>query len=131
MRSIGDEKVRDLVANYTRAWEAGDVDGVLALLTEDVLIEMPSVPTWFSGRDAASEFFRAVVFTGDHRRVRLVPTRANGQIAFGTYIQEEGADHYAPHNLTILRLRGERIAGLNAYLMPDMPARFGLPDRLD
>ncbi len=131
LRSIGDNKARALVEGYVAAWEAADVDGVVALLTEDVALEMPPIPTWYRGREDAAEFFGSELFSGDHRDIRLLPTRANGQLAFGAYNKEPGADHYTPMNLHVLQLRGDRIAEIYAFLTADMHARFGLPERLD
>ena len=107
------------------------MDGVVALLTEDVALEMPPIPTWYRGREDAAEFFGSELFSGDHRDIRLLPTRANGQLAFGAYNKEPGADHYTPMNLHVLQLRGDRIAEIYAFLTADMHARFGLPERLD
>ena len=50
LRALGDERLRELVDAYVTAWERGDVDAVVAMLTEDVTLTMPPRPTWFAGR---------------------------------------------------------------------------------
>src|SRR5918993_138292 len=69
-----------LVANFVRAWESGDVDGLVALLTTDVSVSMPPIPLESHGRDIVARFCASLI---RQRRHDLVPTRANGQPAFG------------------------------------------------
>src|SRR5438874_497495 len=88
LRSLGNDRIRDLVESYMRAWEEGDVNALVAMLTDDATITMPPCPTWFQGRDAVGRFLTVFVFARGGRRVRLVPTRANAQPAFGTYRSE-------------------------------------------
>lgn len=71
---------RVLVDRFVRAYEAGDVETLVALLTDDVLIAMPPLPHEYVGRDQATRFCRSA-FAG--REFSLVPTGANGQPAFG------------------------------------------------
>ena len=65
----------------TAAYSAGDVNGVISLMTEDVWLTMPPAPFEYQGRDVAGQ---ALTRLFGQRRYRLVPTRANGQPAFGT-----------------------------------------------
>ena len=71
------------MAKFVRAYGAGDVDTLVGLLTDDVRLSMPPIPLEYHGRDAVSRFYASVI---THRRYDLVPTRANGQVAFGTYL---------------------------------------------
>ena len=130
LRSLGDERIHDLVETYMRAWEEADVDAIVALLTDDVTITMPPCPTWFQGRDAVAEFLSVFPFAGERRRVRLVPTWANGQPAFGSYRWEEGTGAYERVSLHVLTLRGPRIHEINTFVDPALFGRFGLPERL-
>ena len=43
---------RDLVDRFTRAYQAGDVAGVVALLTEDIAVTMPPLPLEYHGRES-------------------------------------------------------------------------------
>jgi RNA polymerase sigma-70 factor (ECF subfamily) len=130
LRSLGDERIQGLVESYMRAWEEGDVDGIVALLTDDATITMPPCPTWFQGRDAVAGFLTAFAFAREGRGVRLVPTGANGQPAFGSYRWEERTGTYEPVSLHVLTLRQARIAEINTFVDPTVFARFGLPQRL-
>src|SRR6266540_2993506 len=64
-----------LVANFARAYESGDIDALIALLTDDVFVSMPPIPLEYQGRDVAARLFARIFRSG--RRVDLVPTRAN------------------------------------------------------
>ena len=74
-----------LVARFVRAYEAADLDALVALLTDDVFISMPPMPFEYEGRDAVARFCARLFGAG--RRFDLVPTRANGQPAFGAYLR--------------------------------------------
>jgi RNA polymerase sigma-70 factor (ECF subfamily) len=60
-------------------------------------------------------------------RWRVVPTRAKAQPAIGHYLLDDATGAYQPHTLSVLRLRGTRIADLVAFLRADMFGAFGLP----
>src|SRR5215218_2713892 len=47
LRSLGDERVREIVTSYIDAWERGDVDAIAAMLAEDATFAMPPYPTWW------------------------------------------------------------------------------------
>ena len=49
---------RRLLGTFAEAFEAGDVDAVLALLREDAWIRMPPEPHEYTGRAAIGEFLR-------------------------------------------------------------------------
>src|SRR5256885_16333201 len=74
-----------VVTEFVRAYESGDVDGLVALLTTDIFVSMPPIPLEYRGVDVVSRLFAAIFGSG--RRVDLVPTRANGQPAFGAYLR--------------------------------------------
>src|SRR2546430_3853868 len=58
LRSLGDEKLRQIVDAYIDAWERCDVEAVVEMLTEDASFSMPPPRTWF-GRRAADPVFLA------------------------------------------------------------------------
>ena len=78
---------RALVDRLTRAYESGDIDTLVTLLTDDVAVTMPPMPLEYYGIEQAARFLAAVTFR-DGRTYRLVETRANGQPAFGTYVRD-------------------------------------------
>jgi RNA polymerase sigma-70 factor (ECF subfamily) len=112
-----------LVAQFVRAYESGDVDALVALLTDDVCVSMPPVPLEYQGRDIVASFYASVF-----RKVRaydLVPTRANRQLAFGAYLRTPtGIRHGA--GLLVLTFAGPRICALTRFDNSVLPW-FGLP----
>jgi RNA polymerase sigma-70 factor (ECF subfamily) len=83
----GSAAERQVVEQLTTAYETADIAGLLTLLTQDVWLTMPPLPLEYHGRELAGQFFAATAFrpgwTG-----RLLPTRANGQPAFGFYVRD-------------------------------------------
>jgi RNA polymerase sigma-70 factor (ECF subfamily) len=128
LRVLGDAGLRRVVSAYVDAWERGDVDAVVSMLTEDALIAMPPMATWYRGRDAVAWFLRGWPLAGG-RRWRLLPAHASGQVAFGHYIDDEDG-RFLPHGINVLALRGPRICEITAFLTPEAFGRFGLPARL-
>jgi RNA polymerase sigma-70 factor (TIGR02960 family) len=118
---------RDLLSRLVRAFEAGDVDRIVALMTDDVWLRMPPVPLEYQGRELARRFFSHVAFRQD-RCYRLIPTRANGQPAFGVYLRDPVTDAGHAMGLFVVTLAGDRVSAItrfdNAVLF-----RFGFPGR--
>ena len=118
---------RGLVERLTQAFEASDVDGVVALLSEDVRLTMPPLPMEYHGRRSAAKFQAAMFRPG--RVFRLVATRANGQPAFGVYLRDPLTGVFHATGLLVLTLAGDRICAMtrfdNSVLVP-----FGLPRTL-
>ena len=129
LRLVGDAALRDVVRAYVDAWERGDVDAVVSMLTEDALIAMPPMATWYRGREAVAWFLAGWPLTAG-TRWRLLPVAANGQVAFGHYLQDEASGGFLPHGINVLALRGAQVSEITAFLMPEAFGRFGLPDRL-
>ena len=73
------------VGEFVRAYESGDLDALVALLTDDVFLSMPPLPLEYEGIEVATRFYATMIGSG--RRFDLVPTRANGQPAFGAYLR--------------------------------------------
>ncbi|GAB2748394.1 sigma-70 family RNA polymerase sigma factor [Amycolatopsis magusensis] len=126
LAALGDDRVRELAGRYAGAWERGDLQAIVDLLTEDARYSMPPLPEWYAGRDAVRAFLVAGPMT---RSWRFLPARANGQLAFGTYLWDEERGAYLPGGLDLLSLRGGRIAEVVSFLDADF-GRFGLPERL-
>ncbi len=128
LRSLGDERLTEIVGVYVDAWERGDVDAVVALLAEDALIAMPPLPTWYRGRRSVGAFLADRVLAGD-RPWRLAPAHANGQVAFGQYLWDPATNAFTAHGIVVLTFAGEQIAELTAFLEPRGFARFGLHEQ--
>ena len=115
-----------LVAEFVRAYESADLDAIVALLTDDVFMAMPPMPFEYVGRDVVARFSAGILRPG--RRFDLVPIRANGQPAFGTYLR--GPDGVAQGTgMFVLTLTGERICALTRFESTVYPW-FGLPEEL-
>jgi RNA polymerase sigma-70 factor (TIGR02960 family) len=118
---------RALVADFVRAYENGDVDALVDLLTTDVRLSMPPIPLEWQGRDVVGRFYAAVFRGGP--TYDLVPTRANGQQAFGAYLRAPSGGLRHGAGLLVLTLAGARICGLTRFENTMLPA-FGLPRAL-
>jgi RNA polymerase sigma-70 factor (ECF subfamily) len=126
LRSLGDERLHDIVQRYIHAWERGDVDAIIALLAEDATIAMPPWATWWRGREVIAGFVRRD--GGDEWR--LVPTRASGQLAAAAYRWDAQKRSYVPDTLEVLALEGARVKHITAFAIPEIFRHFGLPDEL-
>ena len=115
-----------LVARFVRAYESGDLDALVALLTDDVFISMPPIPLEYEGRDVVVRLFASIFRSG--RRVDLVPTRANGQPAFGAYLRASTGIRHGT-GLFVLTLTGDRICAFTRFDNSVLPW-FGLPRSL-
>jgi RNA polymerase sigma-70 factor (TIGR02960 family) len=117
-----------LVARFVRAYESGDVDALVALLTDDICVSMPPVPFEYQGRDVVARFF-ATIFGQGRRAYDLVPTtRANGQPAFGAYLRTPTGIRYGV-SLLALTVTGDRISAVTGFDNSVLPW-FGLPRSL-
>jgi RNA polymerase sigma-70 factor (ECF subfamily) len=124
------QRESELVGRYAEAFEQGDVDRLVALLTDDALMTMPPQPIEVHGRAAIGQFFLEREWWGAGR-MRLVPTRANGQPAFGVYLRDPHAPIHRAHGIVVLTLDDDRIAHITRFGDTSIFARFGLPRRLD
>jgi len=118
------------VAAFVAAFENGDVPALISLLTDDAWLTMPPLPLEYQGHAAIAAFFTQSGFRDGRRSFRLIPTRANGQPAFGRYELDPRTGIARAHGLTVLSLDGEKIAEVAGFLGTDLPARFGLPASL-
>lgn len=112
-----------IVAKFAHAWEAADLDALVALLTDDVFMSMPPMPFEYDGRDVVASFCASIFRSG--RRFDLVATRANGQPAFGAYLRSPGGVSHGV-GLYVLTLTGDRICALTRF-EKSVLASFGLP----
>ena len=125
----GSARERALVQRFTQAYEAGDVHEIVALLTDDAWLIMPPVPLQYQGRELAARFWAATAFRPG-RSARLVPTRANGQPAFGLYIRDPQAPVAHANGILVLTLAGSQISAVTGFLDNSALPIFGLPRTL-
>jgi RNA polymerase sigma-70 factor (ECF subfamily) len=115
-----------IVARFARAWESADIDALVVLLTGDVFISMPPMPFEYQGREVVTRFCASLFGSG--RRFDLVPTRANGQPAFGAYLRPAAGIRHGT-GLYVLTLAGDQICAMTRFENSVLPS-FGLPRSL-
>jgi RNA polymerase sigma-70 factor (TIGR02960 family) len=121
---------RELVRRFADAFEADDINGLVALLTEDAWLTMPPWTLEYQGRSVIASFLREISTWRHGQRLRLVPTRANTQPAFGCYRTDPHAPIAHATGLVVLTLEGEQIAAITQFLDTSILSRFGLPRTL-
>jgi SnoaL-like domain/Sigma-70, region 4 len=121
---------RELAGRFADAFQSGDVDGVVALLTDDASFTMPPETLVVLGPAAIGRFLATVPAGGELERFRFVPTRANGQPAFGCYLPTLHTDVARPYGLLVLTLEGSRISEITWFPDSSVFPRFGLPRML-
>jgi RNA polymerase sigma-70 factor (ECF subfamily) len=123
------KRERDIVDRFADTVENGDTDRMVELLTDDAWLTMPPLPHAYQGRDAISAFLRGA----EERRgtpLRLMPTRANGQPAFGCYLSVSAADVARAYGLIVLTLAGDQISAITWFADSSVFPQFGLPRTL-
>jgi len=133
--ALADEDPADLVEpddpgtvaqldRYVAAFERADMAALTELLRTDAQAQMPPHTTWFRGREPIAQFFGGKVT--EPGQVRMIPTRANGQPAFATYLR--GSDGtYRANSIQVLSFRDGRVHTIIAFLEPALFALFDLP----
>jgi RNA polymerase sigma-70 factor (ECF subfamily) len=127
--AAGSRAEQDLLDRLVRAFEAGDVEGIVSLMAEDAWLRMPPLPLEYQGRQLAGQFFATVAFRNG-RRYRLVPTRANGQPAYGVYLRESLTPAWRAFGLFVITLAGDEVAAITSFNQAAL-GRLGLPRTLD
>ena len=120
---------REIVGRFADAVDRGDTQAVVALLADDAWVTMPPYPFEYQGKAAIT------LFMDDRARLRgaplrVVATRANGQPAFGCYLDDRHAPIARPFGLFVLTLAGEQISAITFFSDTSVFARFGLPRTL-
>ena len=115
-----------VVAKFVRAWESADLGALVALLTDDAFISMPPMPFEYAGKEAVARFSASLLGSG--RRFDLMPTRANGQPAFGAYLRAPDGTRNGT-GLYVLTLTGDQICAMIRFDNSVLPW-FGLPRSL-
>jgi RNA polymerase sigma-70 factor, ECF subfamily len=129
LRAIDDARLREVTERFMEAWEANDVAGLVAMLTEDAAVTMPPRPSWYRGREAVAAFLAKTPMAA-RERWRVLPVPANGQLAFATYGLEDDGGWYA-HAIQTITLDPEGlITEITAFLDPGAFRHFGLPHQL-
>jgi RNA polymerase sigma-70 factor (ECF subfamily) len=122
---------RALLDRYMRAWESGDVAALIALLVEDATFSMPPIPSWYRGKLTIGVLVTKTIFSGSAAgRWQLIPTSANGQIAFGVYRRDETTMRYIGYGLQVVTLTSKGICDIVTFRVPTLLPRWKLLSEL-
>jgi RNA polymerase sigma-70 factor (ECF subfamily) len=117
----------ELVVRFADAFEHGDVEPIVALLTEDAWWTMPPEPYGYQGPNAIKQFIAHAFASRGDTRPRLIPTRANSQPAFAQYVKDPHTDVARALSLLVLTLDGDRISHITRFAATSALPHFGLP----
>ncbi|WP_019925086.1 sigma-70 family RNA polymerase sigma factor [Nocardia sp. BMG111209] len=120
---------RELADRFADAFTGGDVDAIVELLTADAWLRMPPLPLEYQGHAAIGDFLRTVVFR-DAPRFRMIPTRANGQPAYGVYVYDPMGGPAHAHGLDVLTVTDRGITAVTHFTDTGGLRHFGLPRTL-
>jgi RNA polymerase sigma-70 factor (ECF subfamily) len=123
-------KERELAERFAAAFADDDVDGVVALLTDDAWFTMPPADLEYQGRSAIADFLTQSARYRGNRGTRLIPTRANGQPAFGRYVPDARAQIFHLHSIVVLTMEGDRISAVTNFIDSGVAPYFALPRTL-
>jgi RNA polymerase sigma-70 factor (ECF subfamily) len=128
-REAPSKRERELVRQFMAAWEAVDIEGLVALLTEDAVMTMPPEGMRIAGATAIGEFFASVPLEGRLDEILLVETTANRQPALAAYALADDGKH-RPYGLMVLEIEGNEISGIVGFPDPWLFEQCGLPSEL-
>jgi RNA polymerase sigma-70 factor (ECF subfamily) len=120
---------RELLDRYVAAFENKDITGIVELFTKDAVWEMPPFTGWYQGAENIGRLIDTQCPADGPGDMRLVPTQANGQPAFGLYMRGDD-DTYRPFNLPVLTLSASGITHVACFFDLRLFATFGLPETL-
>jgi RNA polymerase sigma-70 factor, ECF subfamily len=120
-----------VMRRFQDAWEAVDIQGIVALLAGDALMTMPPESVRVAGASEIGTFFATVPMEGRLDRIRLLPVRANGQPSLAAYAEDETTETHNAYGVIVFAINGDSIVGITGF--PDRPElfeRLGLPVEL-
>ena len=117
-----------LLERYVDAFWRKDVDSIVSMLTAEATWDMPPFTSWFRGAENIG-WLIGNECPGGANDMPMLPTQANGQPAYGLYMRTAQGD-FAPFQLQVLELDGDRVRHVTAFFEESLFERFGLPTRL-
>ena len=120
-----------LMRRFQEAWDAVDIDGLVALLAGDALMTMPPEAMRISGSVEIGSFFGTVPLDGRLDRIRLLLGSANGQPTLAAYAEDPTADRFGAYGIMVFAIDGDRIAGITGFPQPELFSRLGFPHELE
>lgn len=126
-----DAATQKRLEDYVTAWQTADIPLLVQLLTDDATFSMPPIPSWYRGRAAIADLVNNTIFKGEASgRWRLLPTRANRQLAFGLYRLAAGGSGYCAYGIQVLTFTDDQIADIITFRNPALMPYFDLPAAL-
>jgi hypothetical protein len=126
----GSASEQALARRFAEAYVAADIDGLVALLTDDAWLSMPPAPHQYHGTAAIRSFLQASFGYRGERHVYLVPAQANRQPALASYLTGPDRASASPAGLFVLTAAGPRIRAVTRFHCDELYPRFGLPGSL-
>lgn len=124
-------KATALLMQYLHPWETANLDGLMNRLTNDVTLQILPSPSWYQGSEAVRRYLASHEFVGEARqRWHLLPRRANGQLAFGTYEQDDAALEYVAHSIQVLTFEQDLVSEIISFANRALFPAFKLRSRL-
>jgi RNA polymerase sigma-70 factor (ECF subfamily) len=127
LAALGADGRDTLVERFVTAFESGDVPAILSLLAEDARLTMPPLPAWFDGRAEIGRFLDLRMFGTPWK---LLPLRANSQLAFACYQGDEDGTRYPLSAVNLVTVHAGLITEITGFLYPGMYRHFPVPAEL-
>ena len=119
---------RELLDRFVAAFEAKDITALVDIFTKDAVWEMPPFTGWYQGAEDIARLIDTRCPAAGPGDMKLIPTRANGQFAFGLYMRD--GDTYRPFNLPVLTLTPQGVSHVSSFFDLRLFATFGLPESI-
>jgi len=119
---------KEMLDRYVQAFWEKDIEAIVSMLTKDAIWEMPPFPGWYQGAEAIGRLIDTQCPGGSHD-MRMLPTRANGQPAFGLYMRSIDGS-FRPFHLQVLTLGPDGVQHVGAFFDRSLFALCGLPESL-
>jgi RNA polymerase sigma-70 factor (ECF subfamily) len=119
---------RELLDRFVSAFAAKDIGALVDIFTKDAVWEMPPFTGWYQGAENIARLIDTRCPATGPGAMKLIPTRANGQYAFGLYMRDGGT--YRPFNLPVLTLTQEGVSHVSSFFDLRLFATFGLPESI-
>ncbi|MDQ0060543.1 sigma-70 family RNA polymerase sigma factor [Paenibacillus harenae] len=119
-----------LLDRYVEAFEAYDIDALMALFHENGSLSMPPFVMWVRDRANLASFYEA---TRSHcYGSRLLPINVNGQSpAYAQYVPTGPEGTLKPWGIHVLEIKDGKIAHVHTFIESTLYSRFGLPSHLE
>jgi len=130
MSGVTPDEVTDLTGDdhrrfldrYTTAFARADMTALIDILRDDVVLEMPPYPAWFTGRTAVAAFLPRIIGVGPRH---VVATRANLRPALATYTADGSS--WRAHAIHVPTITASGVREILVFLDPTLFPAFGLP----